>query len=238
MHQNPWWTTNTRFAEYVLACENRDWDPFSSELQPHVDKLYEIAFSHGATVEGSLFNIDNATREQTQVPEPLMLVKRRNYVFYALQGRRILEVGFNAGHSALLGLISNPSLRYTAVDLGQHAYTKPCFDYLKSIFGDRIDLILGNSLEVLPKLPVLVHNDFDLWHIDGGHSYDVAEADLCNVLNMAKPGQTILFDDTSAWYLRGMIDSYIVKGYVTNINLGWLWDPNYQMILRVEKRVG
>jgi hypothetical protein len=83
-----------------------------------------------------------------------------------------------------------------------------------------------------------VHNDFDLWHIDGGHSYDVAEADLCNVLNMAKPGQTILFDDTSAWYLRGMIDSYIVKGYVTNINLGWLWDPNYQMILRVEKRVG
>lgn len=220
MHQNPWWTTNTRFAEYVLKCEDHSWDPFAEEIRPHIEKLYEIAFSYGDEVEGSLFNLDKATRDMTQVPEPKMLVKRRNYVFYVSQGRRLLEVGFNAGHSALLALTANPDLRYTAVDIGGHDYTKPCFDYLKTIFGDRINLIIGNSLEVLPKLPVLVHNDFDIWHIDGGHSYDVAEADLCNVLNMAKPGQTILFDDTSAWYLRGMIDSYIVKGFVTNLNLG------------------
>ncbi|MDV2984149.1 UNVERIFIED_CONTAM: class I SAM-dependent methyltransferase [Methylobacteriaceae bacterium AG10] len=240
MHNNPWWTTNTRFAEYVLKCEDPNWDPFYDEIKQHVDKLNEIAFSFGDTIEGSIFNMDNATRDMTEVPEPKMLVKRRNYVFYVHQGRKMLEVGFNAGHSALLALTSNLNLQYVAVDLGNHPYSQPCFEYLKSLFGDRISMIVGNSLEVLPKIPYLMYDnaDFDLWHIDGGHSYDVAEADLCNVLNMAKPGQTILFDDTSAHYIRGMIDSFIVRGYVSNLSFGWLWDPNFQMVLRVERNVG
>lgn len=44
----------------------------------------------------------------------------------------------------------------------------PCYEYLKTCFGDRIDLIKGPSEEVLPKL-LATNNTFDSYFIDGGH---------------------------------------------------------------------
>ena len=41
--------------------------------------------------------------------------------------RLLLEIGVNAGHSALLALSANPSLAYHGVDLDGHGYTAPAW---------------------------------------------------------------------------------------------------------------
>jgi predicted O-methyltransferase YrrM len=57
----------------------------------------------------------------------------------------ILEIGFNAGHSAACFLMANPNVKILCIDINTSSYTLPCFRYLKSIFNDRIYFIESNS---------------------------------------------------------------------------------------------
>lgn len=41
--------------------------------------------------------------------------------------KHVMEIGFNAGFSALLMLMSNPNVHITCIDNGEHAYVIPCF---------------------------------------------------------------------------------------------------------------
>ena len=70
-----------------------------------------------------------------------------------------MEIGFNSGFSTLLMLISNPNIHITCYDLGEHKYTIPCYQKLREIFKDRINIIIEDSRETLPS-----DNDiYDLW---------------------------------------------------------------------------
>jgi predicted O-methyltransferase YrrM len=58
-------------------------------------------------------------------------------------------------------------------------YTKPAHEHLKRIFGNRTELICGDSGDTLP-----VYNKpdglFDAMFIDGGHLYSQARVDIEN----------------------------------------------------------
>jgi predicted O-methyltransferase YrrM len=73
--------------------------------------------------------------------------------------KSVMEIGFNSGFSTLLMLISNPNIHITCYDLGEHKYTIPCYQKLREIFKDRINIIIEDSRETLPS-----DNDiYDLW---------------------------------------------------------------------------
>lgn len=94
------------------------------------------------------------------------------------ENSEILEIGFNSRFSVLLLLLSShPSVKITCVDINYHKYTMPCFNIIKELFPDRIEIILGSSVDVLPKL----NKKYDLIHIDGCHLTEIAEIDIKTV---------------------------------------------------------
>ena len=107
---------------------------------------------------------------------------------------RILQIGFNAGHSTLAMLRSHPNCQIVSVDLGEHGYTQPCNEYISNLFPGRHTLIIGNSLEILPTLKDEV---FDIFFIDGGHQYETAFKDLENCYAIAQRGgaKCVIMDD-------------------------------------------
>ena len=116
-----------------------------------------------------------------------MIWKRKNICNLASRCNLVLEIGFNAGHSAIHFLESNPNLHLYCFDIGYHLYTDPCYQYLSKIYGDRIHMKYGNSTVTIPKFfkknPDL---KFDMYHIDGCHLTDVALQDLNNCYEHAR----------------------------------------------------
>lgn len=131
-------------------------------------KLLPIIKNTGELLEGNLFT-SHLSYEYTN----MYLEKVINFINILKTKRNInyvMEIGFNAGFSTLLMLMSNPNIHITCVDLGEHKYTIPCFNQIRKDFGNRLHLIIGDSTETVPKL----HKKFDLIHIDGGHTLDIA----------------------------------------------------------------
>ena len=116
-----------------------------------------------------------ARRASPRPPADDLAPARRNLWRAARFKERLLEVGVNAGHSALLALSSNPKLQYYGVDIVSHSYTIACVDFLKGEFPGRVHLFPGDSREVLPWLADRSGDlAFDLFSIDGGHTSEVA----------------------------------------------------------------
>lgn len=110
----------------------------------------------------------------------------------------IMEIGFNAGHSAEVFLSNNPRCTLTSFDLGIHAYVPYSKKYMDNTYPNRHTLILGDSTVTVPKYI----NDnpgktFDVIFIDGGHDYPIANADLENCKMLATPETIVMIDDTS-----------------------------------------
>lgn len=123
------------------------------------------------------------------------------------QAPRVLQIGFNAGHSTLGMLKLCPNIQIVSVDLGEHGYTKPCNEYISNLFPGQHTLIIGNSLEVLPKLTEQV---FDIFFIDGGHQYETAFKDLENCHAIAKRGGAacVILDDVIRFLPEAQIVSH------------------------------
>jgi len=110
----------------------------------------------------------------------------------------ILEIGFNAGHSSLLFLLTDPNVHIVAFDIGKWNYVIPCCQYLNEHFNNRLTLILGDSKMTVPKyfkensaIP-----NFIFAHIDGDHSTISALADLENCWMYLPNGTIVCMDDT------------------------------------------
>ena len=110
--------------------------------------------------------------------------------------KNVMEIGFNAGHSADTFLKSNPDINLVSFDLGYHKYLPYAKKFIDEKYPGRHKLILGNSLETLPKF--VASGDkilFDLIFIDGGHDYDVPKSDMAYSLQLCHPETIIIMDD-------------------------------------------
>ncbi|HEX2818678.1 MAG TPA: class I SAM-dependent methyltransferase [Streptosporangiaceae bacterium] len=117
---------------------------------------------------------------------------------------RIIEVGFNAGHSSCAFLAAREDVTVVSFDLGLHGYVTRAKQYIDKAFPGRHTLVIGDSRETLPRYradhPAAV---FDLAFVDGGHDYDVARADLVTILPMIRPSGLIVMDDVMPWKTFG-----------------------------------
>lgn len=166
--------------------------------------LNYLPFLPPEPLEGSLWN-----KHLSSEPEITLLGKQKNFVSLAkdLSGGLVCEIGFNAGFSAALWLLANPSLRLHCFDLGEHSYTRPAFDILQNQFGDRIQLQLGDS-QVTMKMLV---PGYDLVHVDGGHTEAIAKSDCQQALRILKPGGLLLLDDTNLGAVLKGIEPFLDK---------------------------
>jgi hypothetical protein len=80
---------------------------------------------------------------QQQVDDLIKLTNKPNIT--------VMEIGFNAGHSADIFLQNNKELTVTSFDLGKHPYVITGKRYIDVIYPNRHKLVLGDSKITIPK---------------------------------------------------------------------------------------
>jgi predicted O-methyltransferase YrrM len=168
------------------------------------EHLLPIIKSTNEKLEGNIFMFHETTEYTNEFLDKqinfILALKRKNI-------NNILEIGFNAGFSALLMLLTNPNVNLTCVDICMHNYSMLCYKKLNELFGNRIKLIPGSSVDIVPTLT----DKYDLIHIDGCHLVDIAEKDIQNSLQLCKTGTILIMDDTNGDELYNLWMNYCKK---------------------------
>jgi predicted O-methyltransferase YrrM len=132
----------------------------------------------------------------------------------------VMEIGFNAGHSAEVFLKYNSTLTLTSFDLGEHDYVPVAKEYVDMRYSGRHTLFLGDSTITVPEFKEKNPDvKFDIIFIDGGHDYPIAHADLENCRKLAHKDTIVIMDDTC--YTRGWGASYTIgptHAWLSHIN--------------------
>jgi predicted O-methyltransferase YrrM len=107
---------------------------------------------------------------------------------------KILEIGFNAGHSSEI-FLTNSVANIVSFDLGEHHYVIDGKQFIDLKFPKRHTLILGDSHNTIPSFKKMSNIQFDFLFIDGDHSYEGALQDLLDCQALAEPNAVVVFDD-------------------------------------------
>ena len=119
---------------------------------------------------------------------------------------QVCEIGFNAGHTALLFLEAAPAAHVLSFDLGEWPWAKKQAALLTRAYGvARFKAVFGSSEETVPayartRMPAKC----DVAFIDGGKTEQLRMADLQNIRQVARPQALLLFDEvTTLACMRG-----------------------------------
>jgi len=103
------------------------------DLLYHINEIEKIILNSNTELEGNCIYIHKSLNKSNE------LVNKQKNLFNCgtIIEKRICEIGFNAGHSALLLILGSKcgNYEFDIFDIGEHSYTKLCFEYLKNIFN-------------------------------------------------------------------------------------------------------
>ncbi|GAA1960363.1 class I SAM-dependent methyltransferase [Amycolatopsis minnesotensis] len=111
----------------------------------------------------------------------------------------VAEIGFNVGFSAMAFLEGLPEVKVVSFEIDRRISVDLAKEFIDARYPDRHELVLGNSLDTLPRYAEDKREQPDLVFVDGGHDYDVAYADIQNSRKIAKPGAIVVVDDMVPW---------------------------------------
>ena len=181
------------------------------EMLIYLEDLKQIILEHihETEFEGNSFYHHQSIREY-----PELYNKQLNLFWCGKQTpTRICEIGFNAGHSAMLLLLASSATTFTIFDIGHHRYTQPCLNYIEHIFPQvAFEYIVGDSTLTMPTQMEGRQETYDLVHVDGGHSEFCATSDMKYADILLKPGGIMVVDDTDAPQINGLVNLYLASG--------------------------
>jgi len=111
-----------------------------------------------------------------------------------LKPNRILEVGFNAGHSACCFLNAYPNTELVSFDICRHGTEQPGVEALQNN-GFNITLIEGDSVETIPSYFEENSDKFDFIFIDGCHKGEHPYYDIINTMPYLSINGIVVVDD-------------------------------------------
>jgi mannosyltransferase OCH1-like enzyme len=193
-----------------------------------LSNLNNIIKQSGEKLEGNIFYEHDSFGEYTICSD--FESKRYNLFYYGRHAYNILEIGFNGGHSTFLYLIANPHSKIQLFDLGEHSYSRMCFNYLNETFPDRLSIIWGDSTKTVESFRT--HIKYDFIHIDGGHTRYIAETDFYNCKELADEDSLIMIDDTQSEPLLSLFDDIVNYGDVSKEKLEY--DTDNHMLLKIK----
>ena len=176
------------------------------------ENLLPIIHNTGELLEGNIFMFHETTMYSHTISNK---TKNISNLLLNKNIKNVMEIGFNSGFSTLLMLITNPNINITCFDLGEHRYVLPCYEKIKETFGDNVNIIIGDSRQTLQN----IDNTYDLIHIDGGHSTEVAESDIINSHRLSKQGTILIMDDYNFGNLHELWDKYINIYNLKSLNI-------------------
>ncbi|NEO54926.1 MAG: class I SAM-dependent methyltransferase [Okeania sp. SIO3B5] len=228
------------FQHYIYDASSKQ-EIFSEELLELTKGLNKIVEDSKTPLEGNLFYLNHRRRQtlvngNTTIPDAVYTTKRANFANLIKQKNFIVEIGFNAGHSALFALTVNPQIRYFGIDIARYPYTKSCATYLQNKFGNRFECQFGDSMKVFPLYALRNLLESDLIHIDGGHSIEMFTIDICHAImlpNSSGIDRHILVDDAKSKPILEKIRELEKLGYVMVVKDFVKWEGEGNLLLKV-----
>lgn len=111
---------------------------------------------------------------------------------------RVLEIGFNAGHSAEVFLRHPNVASVVSFDLGSRPYVQDGKAYIDAVYGyhHRHTLVLGDSTVTVPSFSAdHPAARFDVLFVDGGHDLVTAQTDLRHCMALAADKHAVILVD-------------------------------------------
>jgi hypothetical protein len=228
--------TPSQTPDYTIDRANAS-ELFSARFIARLETLNGFVKASGEVIEGGIFYWDGDADFFGRMPDETLAPARRNLWRAVRFKKSLLEIGVNAGHSALLCLCASDALVYHGVDIGSHKYTEACVRYLEQEFPGRVRFYPGDSREVLPYLATHRRElDFDIFHVDGGHTDELCRTDISNCVRLAKggPGKHLLLDDINASWIFDVYCEYVALGHLSTETLFSDWeDVNRNVLARI-----
>ena len=128
------------------------------------------------------------------------------------------EIGFNAGHSALNALLAREGIQVISFDLGEYwdSYSKHSYQLLSNNFPNQLTLVMGDSTDTVPHfIRERPDQKCNILFVDGGHTKDVAAADIANMAPLANHTfHRLIVDDADWGPVREAWDEAVAGGMV------------------------
>ena len=194
---------------------------YINSIEEHVTMIEEIIRPINNHPEGNAFYYHSSLNRYSD-----LLNKQKNLVWCGSKvENKICELGFNAGHSALLLLLGteNRNIKFQIFDIGEHNYVDPCLNYIKSSFSNvDINFIKGDSRITLSTFLFNNPNEigtYDVVHLDGGHDVSCVYNDMATLSILVKLGGLLIVDDIGLPWIRECADRWINTGYFENLDV-------------------
>ena len=133
--------------------------------------------------------------------------------------KTVMEIGFNAGHSAEVFLENNKDLTLVSFDIGTHSYGAAAKEYIDATYPGRHTIIWGDSTTTVPEyINANPGKIFDFIFIDGGHQVNTVRANFQNCSFLANADTVVAIDDTI--FTKAQSDNTVGPTLIWLENLG------------------
>ncbi len=138
---------------------------------------------------------------------------RHNLRLLTRSARRVLQLGLNGGHLALMALENDPKLEWHVIEACNFRYELDAGYFLHQRFPERFQLFTGQSLHILPEMRIRwMGVRYDVILLDGRQPLEQFRTDFFNALTFAEPGAYVLVDDAGQPDIRSFTAECFVQG--------------------------